>query len=199
MEWIHVVRRYYPGFLKIHLRFGLSYFRINPFRISRMFLQNEGAEDIYTYGETPLTVLHEIADECGISKNDTVFELGCGRGLGMFWLNHYIGCKVVGVEKIPLFVRLGMQLIKKLNMKDVSFRNENMLNTDYSGATVLYFYGTGFEDSFIERLTKKIQNLPKDTKIITVSYPMSSPAFQLSKQFDVKFNWGTSTIYLQKL
>ncbi len=38
-----------------------------------------------------------IARECGIQKEDVVFELGCGRGRTCFWLNTFIGCKVVGI------------------------------------------------------------------------------------------------------
>jgi hypothetical protein len=192
IEWVRIAYRYYPKFFKIHFAFQKAYLGINPFRVSRMFLQREGAEDVYTYGETPVTTFHKIVGECGITQDDVFYELGCGRGLGMFWLNQYIGCKVVGIEKIPLFVRIGNQLSRK----EVSFKNENILNVDFCDGTVFYFYGTGFEEEFIRRLVKKFKQLPKGIKIITVSYPLSD--FKVIKEFEVVFPWGKAAIYLSQ-
>src|SRR6188768_1089931 len=93
VEYLRVVSRYYstPAFLKIDAALVLSYLFKHPFALSKRFLLEQGAQDVYTYGETPLTTLDMIARECRLSPKDVVFDLGCGRGRACFWLNAFIG------------------------------------------------------------------------------------------------------------
>jgi hypothetical protein len=203
-EWVKVLLRYYNNisFIKAHILFGYLYLFINPYKISKKFLMENGCENIYAYGETPLTTIETFVNECGITKEDVVFELGCGRGLNMFWLNSFVGCKVTGIEIIPLFVKKGNRLMKLLKNKDIRFYNQDILSTDLSQATVIYFYGTGFDNIFINHLACKLKELPLGTKIITVSYPITdyidSSTFKIIKSFPSQFTWGEATVYLQK-
>ena len=76
-----------------------------------------------------------------------------------------------------------------------------MRKTDYSQATVVYFYGTTAETEFILELIEKLKDLPLGAKVITVSYPLTSympvPIFRLVKTFPVQFPWGEADVYLQ--
>jgi SAM-dependent methyltransferase len=144
VEFGRVFRCYYhnSAFLKVDFLMFLHYFFRGPFNISKCFLIEKGDEDIYNYGETPLTVMEKMTKEAECSPNDIVFELGCGRGKTVFWLNSFLQCKVVGIEIIPLFVEKARSIKQWLKVKDVEFRNEDMLTTDYSAATIIYLYGT---------------------------------------------------------
>ena len=93
----------------------LFYLFHNPYRVSRKFLQKRGEEDIYQYGETPLKTMSHICQEAGITKDDHLFELGCGRGLAAFFIRECFGCKVTAIEQIPIFVRIAKQLNKLLH------------------------------------------------------------------------------------
>lgn len=201
-EYCKVVAKYYLSwrFLKADIALRSMYFFNNPFSISKRFLKNKGAEDIYAYGETPLTTLDYIVQECKVKPSDTVFELGCGRGKTCFWLSEYYGCSVVGVEQIPDFVERANLIAQKLHIQRVAFRNENMLDTNLKSASVIYLYGTCLEDSFIESLAKKFEGLASGTKIITVSYPLSDyvnqSKIEVMKRFPAKFTWGMADVYL---
>ena len=96
----------YLSFLPVELCFFLSSFLINPYRHSRRYLFKKGAREIYAYGETPLKTLCQIASEAGITSQDTLLELGSGRGRGSWWLAVFTKCKVIGIEQkaraIPL-------------------------------------------------------------------------------------------------
>lgn len=203
VDFLKVVGKYYPtfSFFKKDMSLLLTYLFDNPFAISKRFLIKKGEKDVYAYGETPLTTLDFIAKECRLSSDDTVFELGCGRGRSCFWLNQFIGCKVVGVEIIPDFIERAERVKRKLKVQNIEFRNEDMLNTDFKGATVLYLYGTCLEEEFIKRLINRFKSLPTGTKIITVSYSLPEfthePVFEIMKRFPAKFTWGTADVYLQ--
>lgn len=201
-EFIKVVFHYYHNrdFMKIDRSLVLAYLFNTPYKISKDFLINKGEEDIYAYGETPLTTLDYISKECRLTSKDTIFELGCGRGRTSFWLRSFLGCKVVGIEYIPEFVEIAQEIKKKYQVSKIDFRCEDILESDFQGGTVFYLYGTSFEDPFIERLVNKFKMMPSGTKIITISYPLCESEisdFEIMKCFPAEFTWGTADVYLQ--
>lgn len=202
-EYLYVVGQYYadPAFLKIDAYLVFSYLFNNPFGISKRFLISKGETEVHTYGETPLSTLEQIAQECRLSYRDRVFELGCGRGRTCFWLNHFIGCSVVGVDYVPEFIHRAYAVKMRFKLPDVQFRLEDFRQTDLTGATVIYLYGTCLEPSTIEALIQQFSTLPTGTKIITVSYPltdyMGGSAFEVLKRFPARFTWGAADVYLQ--
>lgn len=203
VEFLKIAIRYYSNlrFCKIDLSLLSTYLLNNPFVISKEFLKERGENNVYAYGETPLTTMDRIAKECRINSSDTVFELGSGRGRTCFWLNTFIGCKVVGIEYIPAFVTRANEIKSKFNVQGVEFRDENMLKSDLSEATVVYLYGTTLDDKAIVQLVKQFQKLKVGTKIITISYPVTDYApestFEVMKRFPVSFPWGDTDAYLQ--
>jgi len=202
IEYIKVVAKYYGtmAFCKADISLQLMYLFHNPFSISKRFLMKRGEENVYAYGETPLTTLEIIAKEAQIGPRDCVYELGSGRGRSCFWLNTILGCRVVGIEYIPEFVERAELIRKKLKMSNLEFRCEDMLKTDYSGATVCYLYGTCLDDQSIKKLIQKFSSLPSGTKIITVSYSLNEftdkKTFEVMKRFTVPFTWGSADVYL---
>lgn len=203
IDFIQVVRRYYKNtkFAKIDLTILFTYLFNNPYLISKQFLAERGCEDVYTYGETPLTSLEEIAKECQIERDDIVFEIGSGRGRSCFWLNSFIGCKVIGIEYIPEFVENANNIKERFKVDQVEFHKQNMIEADYRIATVIYLFGTCLEEETIRKLIHKFKQLKSGTKIITVSYPLSEYTsdsdFEIMKCFPAKFPWGTTDVYLQ--
>jgi SAM-dependent methyltransferase len=202
-EWARVILRYYPSwrFAKIDLGIVLSYLFNSPYLISKKFLLERKEQDVYAYGETPLTTMDKIAKECRLGKNDNVFEIGCGRGRTCFWLNAFIGCKVVGIEYIPEFVATANAVKERFNVEDVEFRLQDMLEADYFQATVVYLYGTNLDDHVINRLVEKLAKTKPGTKVITISYPLTnytaSDKFEVMRCFPARFPWGEADVYLQ--
>ncbi len=52
----------------------------------------------YAYEPTSYAVLERIAASGYITKDNTVIDFGCGKGRVGFFLNHEIGCRVIGLE-----------------------------------------------------------------------------------------------------
>jgi len=200
-DWIATAFRFYSNwnFLRCDFSILSAYLFQNPFRISRVALLEMGEKDIYTYGETPLTTLDLIADQCEIAASDMVYELGCGRGRTVFWLGTWIGCHAVGIDRIPLFIEKAKRIKKRLALSHIEFFQGDILEFNLKKASVIYFYGTCSDDSFIKRLVDHFSSLKTGTRIITVSYPITdySDDFVLLKSFPGKFTWGSATVYLQ--
>ena len=201
-DFFGVAYRYYrnTSFAKADISLLLMYFFHNPYTVSKRFLMKKGEKDIYVYGETPLHTMDKIARECRLQRNDTIYELGCGRGRTCFWLRYFTGANVVGIEHIPDFTERANRIKDRLNIDHIEFRNEDLLKSDFSNGTVFYLYGTCYEKPFLEKLIQKFNKLPAGTKIITVSYPLSDytndASYEIMKRFPAAFTWGTADVYL---
>lgn len=204
IEFVQVVGRYYSNreFLKLDFALWRAYFFRNPYKISKKFLKAQGAKELHVYGETPLTSMEYIVKQCKITEKDTVIELGCGRGRACFWLHSFIHCKVIGIEYIPVFMRIANRIKTRYHLENIDFLCEDFLKSKLSAATILYLYGSTYEDEFIEQLVQKIEKLPKGVKIISVSYPLSDyialKSFKLISVFPVSFTWGEADVYYQE-
>jgi SAM-dependent methyltransferase len=203
IEYTKVVYKYYRNFsfAKIDTSLVLMYLFDNPFSVSKRFFIHRAHSEEFTYGETPLTTFAKIAQETRITPNDTVYELGCGRGRVCFWLNKFIGCKVTGVDLVDDFIVRAKRIQRKLDVKGIEFKVENFLHTDIKNASVVYLYGTCLEDDTIKKLIKHFKGLPSGARVITVSYALSDytdeKIFETMKRFPASFTWGEGDVYIQ--
>lgn len=199
-ENVETLLRYYGNLKFASVDLALSFFYLfeNPFRISRKWLQAQKDDNPYQYGETPLATLEMIAKRAKINSKDCVYEPGSGRGRVCLWLHFFIGCQVVGIEIIPIFVKRARRICSWFGLQGIIFKEGNFLDIDYSQATCIYLYGTTFDEKTIVGLCKKWRKLPSSTRIITVSYSLTEydPHFKLIDHFPAKFTWGEAEVYL---
>lgn len=199
IEWLYTLCKFYYhlNYSKADLYLLTSYFLNSPYTISKNQAIEEGAEEIYTYGETPIPTLELITKKCSITQIDHLFEVGSGRGRSAIWWHYIIGCEVTGIDSNPIFIQRAI----KLENQRLHFRKEDFFSTDYSGATVIYLYGTMLTEEQIKKLAQTFANLPNETKILTVSYPLNdycpTISFQIIDSFEATFHWGKTEIYLQ--
>ena len=203
LEQLKVRRRFYSNtsFRDIDRALLKAYRFKNPYTLSRKFLKKKGEQDVHLYGETYLTTYEKMGVACGLTANDRVLELGCGRGRGVFFLSHYFGARVHGVEWIPQFVDSAQSIATKYSSWRTTFACEDFMDTDLKDYTVIYLFGTSLKDAEVERLIQRFHTLKKGTKIITVSYPLTEyhPSFTIKKEFSAPFPWGEAQIYIQEV
>ncbi|MEI6243108.1 MAG: class I SAM-dependent methyltransferase [Chlamydiota bacterium] len=197
-EYLRVIFRLYRNFsfCCIDLMLLLPYLCINPYRSCRKWGEKE-KKTTHIYGETPLTTMETIAKNCSITSQDTVFELGSGRGRTSFFLHSFFGCSVIGIEEVPIFIHIAKCIKRLFRLQKISFRKEDFLQTNLSSATHIYLYGTLLSN---EEITQFLKNptLNKKTKMITISYPLSefSQDWKIESSFRVSFPWGRTEGFL---
>lgn len=205
LEWMKVIGRFYKNqqFRRLDLHLLALYLFNNPYKMSKRFLQRRGEEEIDVYGETPLTTMELIAERLEFKAGECVFELGCGRGRTCFWLNVVRGCRVVGIEWLPEFIERAEKVKKRAGLQDVEFRCEDLSESDFSGADVVYIYGTTWSDALIEKIAEKCSVLKPGAKVVTVSYLLLpySPVgiFEVVDQFTAPFLWGEAEVFVQRI
>jgi hypothetical protein len=196
------IRRHFPAFLPFERALDRVYRFHNPFHICKEYLKQRGEQDLNAYGETPLPVLARIAQECHLNSKDVFFDLGCGRGRGSMFLSHLTGCQVIGIDWVPFFIQNAQNITASIFPRLLAdFRCVEMQSVDLSGATIIFLYGTCLSDEVIADLISRFERLSSQTRIITVSYPLSdySSRFYILKQFTSIFPWGEGEIYVNLL
>lgn len=125
----------------------------------------------------------------GVTKKDTVYDLGCGNGRVPILAAKEFGAKGVGIEIDPLrfFIATLMTRIIREN-KNVVIKRKNFFDEDLSSATVIFVY---LVPKALKRLLPKLKTeLKKGTRIVSYRYEVSLSL----KKFDKEHNLRLYTI-----
>ncbi|KEQ18968.1 rRNA adenine N-6-methyltransferase family protein [Endozoicomonas numazuensis] len=206
-EWIELIKvffrySFHRPFLKAFLELKFRYLLDSPFQVSKRYLLNKQSEDVYLYGETPLTALDEISTKAELNATDHVFELGAGSGFTSLWLATVAGVRVTSIEQVPTFCRRLRRVSQSMASGCLKVIEEDYLESDLSEASVIYLYASNLDDLTIRCLTLRMLALKSGSKVISVSYPLQEycpvpGVFKLKQQFTVRFPWGEAEVFLQ--
>ena len=189
-----VERRYYQTFGDLDRAIRKAYRFSNPYRISTNYLKELYEPNIYQYGETPLTVFEKIGKALNLGSKSHLMDLGSGRGRGAFFLHNQFGCTVTGVEQIPIFVQKALNIVAAQDLRNINFRCENLLKTDLTGVTHVFFYGICMDDDDVEQVAQKLKSY--SITIASVSFPLGD--FEVLKTLMVNMPWGYTEVFIQK-
>jgi uncharacterized protein (TIGR03000 family) len=93
------------------------------------------------YVPTPQVVVDKMLELASVTKNDVVYDLGCGDGRIVVTAAKKYGAKAVGVDLDPERVREALANVKKADVGNlVQIREGNALKTDVSAASVVTLY-----------------------------------------------------------
>lgn len=191
-----------PAYRRADLALLSSYLFINPYKLSRRFLEKRGSLSIYAYGETPIATLDRLAERAHIGPKDLVYELGCGRGRACFWLALIKQARVIGIDFIPEFIEKAEEVRKQESIGNLEFRCEDFLNSDLKEATFIYLHGSCMEDGDILKLNQRLIGLKKEIRVLTVSFSMKEydeAHWIVTDVFVERMSWGLAEVFLQTL
>ena len=205
IEFFTTVARYYPNtqFRRADMRCMRTYLLRSPYKICQRYLRDLPDHRVQKiYGETFFTTLETIARAVNLTDKDVIYDLGCGRGRAVFWFNAIYKCRAVGVEIFPVFVTEARSIKTRLRLDGVEFIYANLMDIDYDDATVIYFYGTAFNDDAIAAVTKHFKKLKRGTRVVSVSYALADHTntrlFETEQKIRGKFLWGETDIFIQR-
>lgn len=90
---------------------------------------------------TPQPVVEQMLTLAGVTKDDTVFDLGCGDGRIVVTAAKKFGARGVGVDIAPLAVERSLANMRGAGVADrVTVLKQDMFATDISKATVVALY-----------------------------------------------------------
>jgi SAM-dependent methyltransferase len=123
------------------------------------------------YVATPREVVVEMLKMAEIGKGDVVYDLGCGDGRIVIAAAKDMGARGVGIDKDPRRIKECIVNAAAAQVSDrVSFREEDLFQTDFSEATVVSMYLLQMINLTLR--PKLLQELKPGSRIISHNFDM---------------------------
>jgi len=123
------------------------------------------------YVPTSQAVVDKMLEMAKITKDDIVYDLGCGDGRIVCTAAKKYGATGVGVDIDPARIRDCMETMKKFGVtkEQVEFRQGDALKVkDLERATVVMLY---MLPEFMEKLEPQLKRLKPGTRVVAHDYP----------------------------
>ncbi len=101
----------------------------------------DDSESLAPFVPTPMNVVEKMLELAQVTKNDIVYDLGCGDGRIVVMAAEKYGARGVGVDYNPVRVAEARELVKRKKVeKLVKIIQQDAMTVDLSEATVVTLY-----------------------------------------------------------
>lgn len=157
----------------------------------------ESAGSSPTYGEITYEGLSKLLSDLKLSKKDIFYDLGSGNGKVIIQTAYETPVKkAVGIELSPTRFKQANEVKTKLP-KDMAnrvvFKEEDIVNSNISDATVIFMCSTCFPDSLMNTLAKKFLKLRPGTTILSLKRLPTNDLILLEKEYHLPMTWSENT------
>ncbi len=184
--------------LKTLLNF--SYLLDPPVLVCKRELKKAGlpATDA-TFGETPLLTTYRILQELKVGPDDTLVDLGCGRGQTLLLGALAFGCQGIGVEALPTFVARARGMAHSLQVEDlVSFERRDFRQSPLPKGTLYFVSATCLEQDSWQQVKHLMIEAPYGSRALVVSAALPRLCWETEWERPLEYSWGTGVTYLQR-
>lgn len=123
------------------------------------------------YVPTGTEVVEAMLDMAGVSKNDVVYDLGCGDGRIVITAAKKYGATGVGVDKDPDRIKEAKENAEKEGVAgQVKFLEQNLFDVDFSEADVVTLYLLPSVN--LKLRPKLLETLKPGTRIVSHAFDM---------------------------
>jgi SAM-dependent methyltransferase len=123
------------------------------------------------YVPTPHDVVAKMLELAKVTKNDVVYDLGCGDGRIVAAAAKQYGCKGIGYDINPVRVKESLETVKKNGVeKLVQIKEEDIFTLDLSGASVITLY---LLPSLNVKLIPQLEKLKPGSRIVSHDFDMA--------------------------
>lgn len=146
-HWIHAARRQWIWVFLLVVGIGLSAGAVwlvfsREIEQPRALHQKKSPDELdVAYVSTPQPVVEKMLQMAKVTKDDVVYDLGCGDGRIVVTAAKVYGCRAVGVDLDPERVKESKENAEKNHVeKLVVIERKDIFKVDLSEATVVALY-----------------------------------------------------------
>ncbi len=123
------------------------------------------------YVSTPQTVVDEMLSLAAVTKNDVIYDLGCGDGRIVITAAKKYGARGVGVDIDPERIKEANANAKQAGVSDrVKFIEQDLFQTDFKDASVVTLYL--LPDINLKLRPKLLSELKPGSRVVSHSFDM---------------------------
>jgi len=152
------------------------------------------------YGEITYRSVEKLLHYLKLGPKDIFFDLGSGVGKVIMQVGMTTKLtKAVGVELSETRFKSAKKALKTaansgwIDPGKVEFRNEDILKTDLSKATVIYTCSTAFPMTLMTRLAKLLATHPRPLRIVSLQKMPATKGLHLIKKLPLDMSWARQT------
>jgi ribosomal protein L11 methylase PrmA len=129
-----------------------------------------------------------------VTKDDLVYDLGCGDGRIVVTAAKKYGCKCVGYDIDPKRIKESLENVKKNNVGDlVRIEQEDIFTLDLSDASVITLY---LLPSLNVKLIPQLEKLKPGSRIVSHDFDMRGVTPDKVVKVDSDNEYDGHTVYL---
>ena len=121
------------------------------------------------YQPTPARVILEMIDSLHFTPQDIFFDIGSGLGLVVILVHLLTGVPCVGIEYDPAYWEYARRSAEALNLKDVTFIQNDARNANLNAGTIFYLF-TPFVNEVFESVLERLRYTALRHPIYICSY-----------------------------
>src|SRR5262245_32538472 len=138
--------------------------------VSDAAAEERAALDII-YVPTPQKVVDKMLEVASVTKDDVVYDLGCGDGRIVVSAAKKLGARGLGFDLDPQRVKEANESVKGANVDSlVSIKQENVFSVDLSAATVVTLY---LLPEINVKLIPQLEKMRPGSRIVSHDFDMS--------------------------
>lgn len=146
------------------------------------------------YVPTPHDAVEKMLEMAKVTKDDLVYDLGCGDGRIVVAAAKKYGCKAVGFDIDPRRVKEARENVKKNNVEHlVRIEEEDIFKLDLSPASVITLY---LLPSLNVKLIPQLEKLKPGSRIVSHDFDMRGVKPDQEINYDSKEDNISHTLYL---
>jgi precorrin-6B methylase 2 len=146
------------------------------------------------YVSTPQEVVDKMLEMANVSKDDLVYDLGCGDGRFVVAAAKKYGCKAVGYDISPRRVRESLENVKKNGLEHlVKIEQKDIFTLDLSKADVITLF---LLPSLNVKLIPQLDKLKPGSRIISYNFGMRGVVPDKVVHFTPAKDKSKHTIYM---
>lgn len=131
------------------------------------------------YVATPHDVVARMLDTVKVTKDDVVYDLGCGDGRFVVTAARKFGCKGQGFDLDPMRVKESLENVKKAKVEGrVEIHQEDIFEVDLKPASVITLY---LLPRLNQKLIPQLQEMKEGSRIICHDFEI--PGMKAEKIF----------------
>jgi len=144
------------------------------------------------YVPTPEEVVEAMLAMAEVSKDDVIYDLGCGDGRIVITAAKNYGCRGIGIDIDPQRIKECHGNADKAGVRDqVEFFQADLFEADFSKATVVALYL--LTENNIRLRPKLLQELRPGTRIVSHDYDMGQ--WKADREALIEDNWDIHSVY----
>ena len=166
-----------------------------PAKQKAVQVQETTHEPDVIYVPTPQEVVDKMLELAQVTKDDLVYDLGCGDGRIVVTAAKKYGCKAIGFDVAKKRIQESLENVKKNTVGDlVQIQQKDIFTVDLSKANVITLY---LLPELNVKLIPQLEKLKPGSRIVSHDFDMEG--VKPDKVVEIKTsdqNWNEHTIYL---